>query len=147
MERCLYAILTDDNGPDSDEVVAESSEENLTIGRPSERQALWSLGIGVCSFSNGFVGVDSKVINDGSARRSSVFGRMTCTETSLSLGLEVKDLDRGRGSGTEPVPVGREDQSVDNVTGFETVQVLAVVEIPEHGDSILSSGSGKRAIG
>ena len=34
------------------------------------------------------------------------------------LGLKVKDLDTGCGGCAQPVPVGREDESIDDVTGF-----------------------------
>jgi hypothetical protein len=60
---------------------------------------------------------------------------------------KVEDLDARGGSGTEPVSVGGEDKGVDDVSGLERVEVLAVVEVPEHGDAILSSGSGERTVG
>jgi hypothetical protein len=64
-----------------------------------------------------------------------------------SLGLQVKDLDARSGGGAQPVPVGGEDQSVDNVTSLQRVQVFALVQVPEHGDSVLSTGSGQRTVG
>ena len=63
------------------------------------------------------------------------------------LALEIEDLDAGGGSGAEPVPVGTEDEGIDNVTGFKRVEVFAVVQVPEHGDAILASGSSERAVG
>ncbi len=47
----------------------------------------------------------------------------------------------------EPVTVGGEDESVDSVTGLERVEVLAVRELPEHGDAVLASGGAERTIG
>lgn len=44
-------------------------------------------------------------------------------------------------------PVRGEDEGVDRVSGLEGVEVLALVEVPEHGDSILSSGRAERTIG
>lgn len=45
------------------------------------------------------------------------------------------------------VPVGREDESVDDVASLEGVEVLALVQVPEHGDSVLSTGGAERAVG
>ena len=56
------------------------------------------------------------------------------------LGLEVEDFDAGGGGSAEPVAVGREDESVDDVTSLEGVEVLALVEVPEHGDAVLATG-------
>ena len=63
-----------------------------------------------------------------------------------ALALEIKDFDAAGGGSTEPVTVGREDKGIDDVTGLEGVEVLALVQIPEHGDAILSTRSGKGAI-
>ena len=43
-------------------------------------------------------------------------------------------------------PVGREDESVDDISSLERVEVLALVQVPEHGDSILSTGSAEGTI-
>lgn len=64
-----------------------------------------------------------------------------------ALALEVEDLDAGRGGGAEPVAVRGEDERVDRVSGLERVEVLALVEVPEHGDAVLASGRAERAIG
>lgn len=124
----LYQIRKDthlsNNGPDSDEVVGETSEQGLSIGGPGERGALWFSGVLTSNVGEvGLEGVDDR------------------------LGLEVEDLDRSSGSGTEPVSVGGEDEGVDNVSGLERVEVLALVEVPEHGDTVLSTGSGEGSIG
>lgn len=95
------------------------SEEGLSVSGPSERGALDLLAVG-------HLGVE--VVDD-------------------RLGLEVEDLDARGGGGAEPVSVGREDERVDDVSGLERVEVLAVVEVPEHGDAVLSSGRGERTIG
>lgn len=63
------------------------------------------------------------------------------------LALEVEDLDGGSGSSTEPVSVGGEDESVDNVSGVERVEVLALVEVPEHGDTVLTTGGSEGTVG
>eukprot|EP00967_Tisochrysis_lutea_P116365 scaffold187307_cov26-Tisochrysis_lutea.AAC.2 len=47
----------------------------------------------------------------------------------------------------EPVAVGREDHRVDDIARDKRVQVLALVEIPEHGGAVLTAGCAERAIG
>ena len=63
------------------------------------------------------------------------------------LALKVEDLDARRGGGAEPVAVGGEDEGVDDVAGLERVEVLALVEVPEHGDAVLATGGRERTIG
>ena len=62
------------------------------------------------------------------------------------LALMVENLDARCSRRAEPVAVGRENKGVDDVTGLERVEVLALVEIPEHGDTILTTGRRKGAI-
>ena len=66
---------------------------------------------------------------------------------NLALLLKVEDDDAAGGSSAEPVSVGREDKSVDLVAGVEGVEVLGLVEIPEHGGAVLTTGGAERAIG
>lgn len=63
------------------------------------------------------------------------------------LGLEVEDLDARGGGSAKPVTVGREDEGVDDVSGLERVEVLAVVKVPKHGDAVLASGGGEGTVG
>jgi len=35
---------------------------------------------------------------------------------------------------------------VDGITGFEGVEMLSLVKVPEHGDSVLASRSAKRTV-
>jgi hypothetical protein len=58
---------------------------------------------------------------------------------NTALLLQIKDDDARGSSGTEPVTVGRENEGVDFVAGWERVQVLGLVQVPEHGGSILST--------
>ena len=64
-----------------------------------------------------------------------------------SLALEIEDFDAGRGSCAQPVPVGREDEGVDDVASLEGVEVLALVEVPKHRDTVLSARGRERTIG
>jgi hypothetical protein len=111
----------------------------LSVSGPGERGALGFSGL------LGEVGeVRSEVVDDRPARLGHV---QTLLPALHSLGLEVEDLDRRGGGGTEPVSVGGEDEGVDNVSGLEGVEVLALVEVPKHGDTILSTGGGEGSIG
>ena len=56
------------------------------------------------------------------------------------LALQVENFDALSSSGTQPVSVGAEDQAVDDITGFEAVEVLALIQVPEHSDTVLSTG-------
>ena len=67
--------------------------------------------------------------------------------SGYSLALKVEDLDAGGGGCAEPVAVGGEYESVDDVAGLERVQVLALVEVPKHGDTVLAAGRRQRAVG
>ena len=66
---------------------------------------------------------------------------------NLVLLLQVEDDDARGGGGAQPVAVGREDKSVDFVAGGQRVEVLGLVQVPEHGGSVLASGRAERAIG
>ena len=66
---------------------------------------------------------------------------------NLALLLEVEDGDAGAGGSAEPVTVGGEDKGVDFVTGVEGVEVLGLVEIPEHGGTVLATGGAEGAVG
>jgi hypothetical protein len=69
------------------------------------------------------------------------------SEFSYLLALEIEDLDAASSGCAQPVAVGREDESVDDVTSLEGVEVLALVQVPEHGNTILSTGGSERTIG
>lgn len=64
---------------------------------------------------------------------------MHCEIVDYVLALQVEDFDALRRSGTQPVTVGREDKGIDNVTCLQRVQVLALVKIPQHRDSVLAT--------
>jgi len=62
------------------------------------------------------------------------------------LALQVPDLDALGGGGAEPVPVGAEDQAVDDVPGLQAVEPLALVQVPEHGSSVLAATGAETSI-
>ena len=106
--------------PYSDNVVGVSSEQGLTILRPAQRSAL-----GVLLESSR---VDTEFLFEG-------------------LVLKIPDLDGSADGGAKPVSAGGEGKGVDDSVGVEGVQVLALVEVPEHGLSVLSTGSAQGTVG
>ena len=103
-------------------MVGIPAEEGGSVGRPGEAGAVGGTALEAVELL-GAEGVDD------------------------DLGLKVPDLDALVGGGAEPVPVGAEDKAVDDLPGVEAVQALALVEVPEHGGSVLSAGGAERAIG
>lgn len=67
-------------------------------------------------------------------------------ENQDSLALQVKDLDAAGGRRAKPVPVRAEHERVDDIARLERVQVLSVIEVPEHCDAILAAGSSQGAV-
>ena len=110
------------DGPDSDGAVGHTGEQGLSVGGPSQGKGFRGLGVVARE------GFGSELVDD-------------------RLGLEVEDLDARLGGGAQPVSVGREDERVDNVSGLERVQVLAVVQVPKHGDTVLTTGGGQGSVG
>lgn len=109
--------------PGTDLVVGVTGEEGLAIGGPGERD---TLGLAALLADLHVLGLE--LVN-------------------LALLLEIEDDDRAGGGGAEPVAVGREDKGVDLVTGLERVEVLALVEVPEHGGTVLTAGSAEGSVG
>lgn len=48
------------------------------------------------------------------------------------------DLDAGSSGGTQPVTVGAEAEGIDGVTTVQGVEVLAFIQVPQHGLTILN---------
>ena len=103
------------NTPSPNDVVSVTSEQSLTIRAPRQADTLW---------------LSALLAN--------------CLEfwlqlINLALLLQIKDDDAAGSGGAEPVAVGREDEGVDLITSVQGVQVLRLVQIPEHGSSILTA--------
>ena len=64
----------------------------------------------------------------------------------LALLLQIEDDDRAGGGSAQPVAVGRENEGVDFVASGEGVEVFRLVEVPEHGSTVLASGGAERAV-
>lgn len=63
------------------------------------------------------------------------------------LVLKIPDLNGGLSGSAEPVVLGREGQSTNGRASLERVEVLALVDIPEHSGTVLTTGSAKGSIG
>lgn len=109
--------------PSADLVVGVTGEQGVAIGRPGERDTLRLTGL-LASVEE----VRGELIN-------------------LALLLKIKDDDGGRGGSAEPVAVGGEDESVDLIASSQGVEVLGLVEVPEHGGTVLATGSAKGSVG
>jgi len=108
--------------PGADLVVGVTSEKGLAIRGPGERDTLW---------------LPALLAN---------FDVLWLELVNLALLLEVKDDDAAGGGGAEPVSVWREDEGVDLVTGGQRVEVLGLVQVPEHGSTVLSTGCAERTV-
>lgn len=47
------------------------------------------------------------------------------------------DLDAGPSGSTQPVTVGAEAEGINGVTAVQGVKVLALIQVPQHGLTIL----------
>ena len=117
----MILILSFLHAPDTDDVVSVTSEEGLTVRGPGKRDTL-----GVGGGTRGEVGrevgdVVLVKVGDG------------------ALGVEVPDLDGRTGTGAKPVTVGGEDEGVDDVSSVKRAKVLALVQVPQHGDTVLAT--------
>jgi hypothetical protein len=110
--------------PDTDNVIRVTREESGTIGRPTDRQTVRVRVLSLTQLSE----FRTELINNG-------------------LGLEIPDLDTSRGSSTEPVTVRGESKSMDKRSSFKRVEMLGIIKIPEHDNTILTGGSTERTIG
>jgi hypothetical protein len=120
MVKHLHAL----NVVHANEVIGETSKEMLTIAGPSKGDALNRDGLG---FLVALL-LEDNVFADNLA------------------GLEVPDAN-GRGGGSaEPVAHRREDKGMDDVISRKAGQVATLVEVPEHGLTVLTTRSAERTI-
>lgn len=111
------------NTPGTDLVVGVTSEQSLAVVAPGQADAL------------------------GLTALLALLNVLGLELVNLALLLEVEDGDAGAGGSAEPVAVGGEDEGVDFVAGVEGVEVLGLVEIPEHGGAVLATGGAEGAVG
>jgi len=85
------------DGPDTNEVVSETTEQGLAISRPRDRHTLGLSRVGANINEAGLELIDNR------------------------LALQVEDLDAAGGSSAEPIAVRREHESIDDITSFKRV--------------------------
>lgn len=110
------------NAPSPDFVICVTSEEGLTIGAPSQAD----------TFRLPALFADLQV-----------FGLEL---VNLALFLEVEDDDTAGSSSAKPVTIRGEDEGVDLVTSSEGIEMLGLIEVPEHGGTVLATRSAERAV-
>ena len=63
------------------------------------------------------------------------------------LGGEIPDLNSVLGSEDEPVFLGGEENAVDRAINFGLAEELALNEVPDDSDAVLTAGSQVRGLG
>lgn len=102
--------------PNSDDVVGVTGEQSLTISRPSQRNGVWVLSLGVTSkFWLQFVDQD--------------------------FVFQVVDLDTRSSSSGQPESGWREGQSKDFVLSVEVHEGALVLQVPDVDLTVLTSRS------
>lgn len=109
--------------PDADGVVGVAGEQGLAVGGPGQGEALWLLGLG-CGRND----LRAQLLN----------GLLAC---------QIPDLDGWAIGDAQPVAVGREAQGIDDVIVLQSVQILAVIQIPQQSLGVLATGGAQRTIG
>lgn len=113
------------DSPDTDEVVSVSGVQDAAVGRPAEGRAV--RGDGAVALADGLES-DLELLD-------------------LVLGFKIPDLDAVLGGGAEPVAARGEDEAVDDVSSVKGVEHAALVEVPEHGLTVLTARSAERSVG
>ncbi len=108
----LYSCLLRGDLVDIDISVGRTGEEDVAVGGPRERSDPGELG-------NVLAGLGDAVDD--------------------SLGLEVPDFNTVVRGSAEPVVLRGERQGVYGGSGGQRVQVLALVDVPEHGGAVLAT--------
>jgi WD40 repeat protein len=63
------------------------------------------------------------------------------------LAFKIPNLDRWASGSAQPVAVGGEAKGVDGVGVIQSVQMLAIIEIPQHCFGVLATGGTQRTVG
>lgn len=103
------------NTPSTNDVVGVTGKQGLSITAPRQADTLWL----------------SALLSDGL--------EFWLQLINLALLLQIEDDDAAGGGGAEPVAVGGENKGVDLITGVQGVKVLRLVQVPEHGSSVLAT--------
>jgi len=109
--------------PDSDIVVCVTSKQGGSISAPCKgngSRVLFALGL---EFSSSVLEISNEV-----------------------LAFEIPDLNSLVSTSAQPVSSWAEDEGVDDLSGFEGVEVLAFVQVPESGSAVSASRGTQRTI-
>jgi len=109
--------------PDANLVIRVTSKQSLTISRPSHRQ---TLGRSSLRRVSGYFGFE-------------LFNHV--------LAFKIPNLDRWASGSAQPVAVGGEAKGVDGVGMIQSVQMFAIIEIPQHCFGVLATGGTQRTVG
>lgn len=125
MHRSRICLTSSDwNLPYTNLVVAIASEQSLSVSWPGEWQALWWIGLW-------------RIISRDS--RTKFLNHL--------LACQIPNFNRRSIGDTQPVAIGREAQGIDDVVVVQSVQVLAIIQIPQQSLAILATGSAQWSIG
>jgi len=108
--------------PDSDQIVRVTSKESAAIVAPSNSETSWV----------GNLGLEVRVV--------------LVEFSNQSLALKIPDSDSRVGGSAQPVASWGEGERVDDVSTFEGVQVLALIEIPQSDATVFSSRSAQGTV-
>ena len=111
------------NTPSSDHIVRITRKQRLTIRAPRQTHTL---------------GLPTLLAHGRILRLQLVH---------FALFLQIEDDDGARRGGAEPVAVRGEDEGVDLIAGGQRVEVLGLVQIPEHGGAVLAARGAEGAVG
>lgn len=121
-DPCRLSLTPGHNTPGTNLVVSVSSKQSLSIRAPCQAHTFW---------------VSALLAN---------LDVLWLQLVDLALLLQVEDDDAAGGGGAQPVSVWRENEGVDLIAGSEGVEVLGLVQVPEHGGSVLSTGCAEGSI-
>ena len=110
------------DAPRANQIVRVAGKEGLTVGAPGKADAL---GLAALLADGGILGLEL---------------------LHLALLLQVEDDDGAGGGGAEPVAVGREGEGMHLVAGVQGVEVLRLIQVPQHRRAVLAAGRAQRAV-
>lgn len=129
------------NGPDTDKVVGEAPEQCLAVSRPCDRHTLGfpRVSANVYEFRLEFV--------DDRSRKAKFTPKNKLVKVNNALALKIKDFNTAGGGSAQPVTVGGENEGIDDITCLKGVEVLALIQVPKHGNTILATRCRQGTIG
>ena len=116
-------LLSRHNPPGPDQIIRISRKQRLPIRTPRQTHTL---------------GLPALLAH------GRIFGLQL---VNLALLLEIENDDGARRRGAQPVSIRGEDEGMDLVTGGQGVEVLGLVEVPEHCCAVFAAGGTEGAVG